>query len=208
MNKYLLIITFILFFSCTNNDANKNKNSRQIELIPNPDIGLELYKKKAFIDSTLIKNKAAIRYILIDKKQKPKRINTDNINELEDYETQYFIYKNTNNIIQAITEIPYSQSGDWILEMTHYFNDAGDIYAYEKRLNTFHHADACGEDEALFVKTIEYFHNGAAIAKGKTLKNALGKEFKEDICGYNDIEMPIFKNLAEWSKSSKIEYKQ
>lgn len=204
MKTLLILILSSFIISCNTENSNHIKKERQIELISEPDINLQLAFQKMQVDFSLIKNKKAIRYIVIDKNQKPKRIRLED--EVDDHETQYFIYKDSSNIVKAIIEVPFSQSGDWFLEVIYYFDKEAQLFAFQKQLNTFHHAETCGDDEALHIRTIEYYDKGNSIKMIKTLQNSKGKEFKENSCSYQDIEMPIFKNLIEWSISSKIDF--
>jgi hypothetical protein len=55
----------------------------------------------------------------------------------EDVETAFNILKNPKGKIIYIAEFPTSESGDWRLELLHYFDDNGQLIAFEKRLAYF-----------------------------------------------------------------------
>jgi hypothetical protein len=117
MNKYALMIISVLFFSCKTD--NSNKNGRKLGLIPEPDILMRLEGQKYKADSFLINIVTPTEYIEIDDKQKPMEVTKKDDEEIG-YQTQYYIYKDTSDNVRAIVEIPFSQSGDWFLEVTHY----------------------------------------------------------------------------------------
>lgn len=97
----------------------------------------------------------------------------------EKVETTYNILKNQNGEIIFIGEIPTSESGDWYLELRHYFTENGNILAFKKRLSYFN--DNCG-DGVVIEEVTELFNNEFKIIKStKTLtdqngKNLTGKE--------------------------------
>jgi hypothetical protein len=204
MIKFVVVIFIVLFASCRNDNA--VKKTRQLELIPEPDIEQRLAFQKTEFDSIWMKKAVVVEYLQIDDKQKPiKVIEKDDAER--DYITHYYICKDSNNVVKAILETPNSQSGDWFLQTTHYFDADGQVYAFQKNLNTFHHADSCGEETAIYINTVEFMNKGMIIKKLQTIKNAQGKEFKKNICTYADIEMPIYKSLSDWEKATEIEIK-
>ncbi len=48
----------------------------------------------------------------------------------------YYVITDKNQIL-AITEVPFSQSGDWYMSITHYFNTSGKTIATERIFNEF-----------------------------------------------------------------------
>jgi hypothetical protein len=199
----LLICLFTI--SCNTDNAQKKKipQNRTSDLVPEPDIQLRLQADKQIVDSTLIKTKeAALKYIEIEGENKPKLVNISNE---EENETEYYIYKDSNKVIKAILELPASKSGDWYLEATYYFDKNGQVYAFQKLLNTFYNSDCESDGKPISVATIEYFQNGKSIYKSTSKRNEKGIEIKDENCSFKDLEIPVYMSLADWSKASNID---
>jgi hypothetical protein len=199
---FLMLCISLFIFSCKENPKKEVTQNRVSELVPEPDLNLRLTSEKQVIDSTLIKGKKAVKFIKIDDKQAPKMVKLD---DEQDYQTAYFIYKDSTNTIKAITEVPTSQSGDWYAETTHYFDKSGQVYAFQKQLNTFYNSD-CVEDGSVFVNTIEYFQGGKSVVKISTKKDAKGVEITNEKCSFQDLPMPVYATLADWAKAVKLVY--
>jgi hypothetical protein len=205
MTKFYFSILFLglLVISCnTDNVQNKEvTQSRTSELVPESDLNLRFSGEKTSVDSTLIKSKKATKFIKIDDKQAPKMVK---LGDESDYQTAYFVYKDSTNTIKAITEIPTSQSGDWYAETTHYFDNSGQVYAFQKRLNTFYNSDCNSDGGSVSVTTIEYFQGGKSVVKIATKKDAKGVEVKNENCNFQDLPMPVYSTLAEWAKAVNL----
>ncbi|HEY0653665.1 MAG TPA: hypothetical protein VGD65_11085 [Chryseosolibacter sp.] len=97
----------------------------------------------------------------------------------ENIETTFNILKDQNGQIVYIGEFPTSESGDWSLELKHYFAD-GRLIAFEKRLAYFN-----GEctDRAVIETIIELYDKDFKIVKTtKTLTDNDGKKMDEEKC--------------------------
>lgn len=62
----------------------------------------------------------------------------------------------SNGRVLLIMSSPYSESGDWDLEYTHYFDADGRTFAYQKRANAF----ALPNDGVAYETTLDYFGPG------------------------------------------------
>lgn len=114
MSKFIFstLLLSLLLMSCNTESTPKKEitQTRTSDLVPEPDIQLRLQAEKQNVDSTLIKHHKALKFIKIDEKQAPKMVKLD---DEQDCQTAYFVYKDSTNTINAIVEIPTSQSGDW-----------------------------------------------------------------------------------------------
>jgi hypothetical protein len=198
---YLLLFICLLIFSCKETPKKEISENRTSALVPEPDLNLRLTGEKTSVDSTLIKSKNALKFIKIDDKQAPKMVK---LGDEPDYQTAYFVYKDSTNTIKAITEVPTSKSGDWYAETTHYFDNSGQVYAFQKQLNTFYNSNCNSDDSHVSIRTIEYFQGGKSVAKISTKKDAKGVEVKDEKCSFQDLPMPVYATLMDWAKAVKL----
>ena len=80
----------------------------------------------------------------------------------QDIEATYNIIKDSKNNVVAITEIPYSQSGDWSISVTHYFNEEGKTLLTERNISSFYadEENSVFKSGKLYHETlISYFDN-------------------------------------------------
>ena len=210
MNKLIIVLLSSIIMSCNPNSTKLDKSENRIEnmsdLVSEPDIDIRLAAQKMITDSTIIKTNTPIRYVLFDEKQRAKQVDLKNT-EIDDYESQYLIYSDSTKIIKAIKEIPFSQSGDWYIEQTHYFDNKGKTFGLQKQFNTFHHDESCGGDSPIFVNTIQLYNQGKLIIKRETVRDINKKNITKDSCSYNKIDIPIYSNLSDLLNAAKIDLK-
>lgn len=97
----------------------------------------------------------------------------------EDIETTYNVYKNQNEQILYISEMPMSESGDWDLELNHYYSETGHLIAFERRLAFFN--GPCLPDAVTVQKSIELYDESFKLIKTlKSLTDANGKKLGEE----------------------------
>jgi hypothetical protein len=121
----------------------------------------------------------------------------------ENIERTFNILKNQNDQIIYIGEFPTSQSGDWSLELKHYFADNGQLIAFEKRLAYFNRECT---DRAVIERIIEFYDNNFKVIKtSKTLEDNDGKKMDEEKCG-DPYQWPLDKRgtVTELVKLKRI----
>jgi hypothetical protein len=202
---FLHLFICLLLTSCNTDTAQKNEMAQRspTDLVPEPDLNIRLEGAKYIIDSTLIKTKeAALKYIKVEGENTPRLVEISNE---EDNETEYYIYKDSTKVVRAILELVASKSGDWYLETRHYFDEKGQILAFQKDLNTFYNSDCASDGKSISVATIEYLQGGKIVSKMITKKDAKGVKIKNEKCSFQDRETPAYMSLADWSKANKID---
>jgi hypothetical protein len=117
-----------------------------------------LIKKKKEIEAKIKSNKNDLIVFAQIKGEKKMQV-VKNENWPENIETTFNILKSASGQIIYLGEFPSSESGDWTLELKHFFNDKGETFAFEKRLTFFN--EDCG--------------NGVVVEK---LTNFFTKDFK------------------------------
>ncbi|MDR2840333.1 MAG: hypothetical protein LBV75_03565, partial [Paludibacter sp.] len=113
-------------------------------------------------------------------------IEIKNGNFPEDVATSYnILYDNTEQIIKVI-EFPFSESGDWFISLTHYFDKDGKTFAFERKCNFFN-------AEGIAYETQTEFFNGdfKPISTDYKLIDENGNTLQKDDCDfpYSDINV-------------------
>lgn len=98
----------------------------------------------------------------------------------ENIQTTFNVLKDSQGRIIYIGEFPTSESGDWNLELRHYFDENGKLIAFTKRLAFF--SEEC-TDNAVVENTVElYDGNFKIIHATKNLTDNEGKSLDEQRC--------------------------
>jgi hypothetical protein len=121
----------------------------------------------------------------------------------EDIETTFNILKNENGQIIYIGEFPTSQSGDWHLELKHYFADNGQLIAFDKRLAYFNRECT---DGAVIEEVVEFYDNNFSIIKTtRKLADDKGNSMDENMCG-DPYQWPLDKRgtVSEFARLKGI----
>jgi hypothetical protein len=156
----------------------------------------QLKAKRAAADKYLKQHNAAlILYARVPGKM--QAIKVKNEEWPEEVEASYTILKDASGKVIMILESPFSQSGDWSITYTHYFDDAGNTYAYKKETNVFD--DVKGG--VIYGTQINYYSiNFKPLAKSTILLDKYGTKVK-DIGHINVYDSwykhSIYKNLKE-----------
>ncbi|QHS54629.1 hypothetical protein GWR56_03365 [Mucilaginibacter sp. 14171R-50] len=161
-----------------------------------------LKSKRAAVDAYVKKHdKKLLLYSKIPGEKIPVRVK--NGKWPDEVEYSYNLLKDSLGKIVMIAEIPFSQSGDWYITYTHYFDEDGNTYAFKKETNTF---DSEVKDGVIYETLIRYY--GASLKllnKTYSLKDKGGKPIKNN--GHIDVyqyKYNIYKNAAECLKAYNI----
>jgi hypothetical protein len=138
------------------------------------------------------KNKNAIEYRLITEPNKViflvKLKGEEDLKKITDgnwpdnIELIYNILKNNDGQIVYLGEFPTSESGDWTLQLEHYFDDNGKLVAFQKHLTYFN--EDCTQG-VIIEDILELFDNDFRIIKTKnTLTDGKGKPLAGEECGH------------------------
>lgn len=148
----LLILSVFILAACKSKDNNAGNNTASKE---EPGLLESLKKQKADIDT--LYNHSTDQLITMAKlTDNDSLITLKEDVQPEDLENTFSILKDSTGRIITISEFPQSQSGDWHLVLTHYFNKEGNTFAFEKQTNFFN--SMCTEGAAFETKT--FYFNG------------------------------------------------
>ena len=121
----------------------------------------------------------------------------------ENVETSFSILKDSLGKIITASEIPFSQSGDWYIVLTHYFDVNGKTFAFERQTNFFN--SICTEGVAYETKT-EYFNDKFELVSGQyKLIDEKNQPLNKDSCGHAyNFEYKVLNDADQFLQVKKI----
>lgn len=180
-------------FSC-NFPAKKNTSS----FLSEPDIIERLKSQKVKIDTLLYHNECQrIGYIQLSENDLPIQIDSDFVDE---YYTEFVVYKDSLGKILCVSEIPYSRSGDWFLVQNHYFDIEGKTFAFTKYFNSF-----CINGVGYETMTEFYNADFQEINKEYSLVDEQNNSISKDSCFDYDFEYTVFPNVDKFMNFNNIQ---
>lgn len=192
---YLLTIILGLLSACNSKNSSTSR-------IPESDIIERLKFEKNEID-TLFKHEKdkSLIFIKLTEKGQPFLITTDTVPEK--VITTYSILKDSLGKIVTISEFPTSESEDWFIVLTHYFDKDGKTFVFERQTNFFN--SGCTEGIVYETKTEFYNSDFKMIDKAYKLVDKKNKPLRKDSCTFPyDYEYKVSANLNEYMKTYKI----
>ena len=198
--RYLLI--FLVGLICACNSRDRSRTISASRLVPEPDIAERLQYQKVLIDTLLIRNRNNIE-VLVKLTSKTDLIPLKDTTLPDETETSFNILRDSLKRIVAITESPFSQSGDWFLTLIHYFDKNGQTFAFERQTNFFN--SGCTEGVAYETKTEYYDNDFKLIRKEYKLVDEKGVNLNKDSCTFMyDYSYKVFPSVDKHLQVSKI----
>lgn len=144
MRAIFIAVILSTFTACSLKEDSVS-NEASITSTPNSEFGEELQSNKVLIDSLFNQNRKQVRVLV-------KTTSSDSLTEVhdenwpEDIETIFNLLTDSTGRVVRISELPYSESGDWSIMYSHYFDTNGNTFANERRIKAFN--NFCpGDDE-------------------------------------------------------------
>jgi hypothetical protein len=178
--KIQLIFVMTIFCMATA-CINKEPSSTNAEYPTNQDSLTILKKEKALIDTAYQQHKNDLIVFV-------KPVNKDTLIEVKNDQfppnilTTFNVLKNSAGKTLSISEYPFSESGDWNIRLTHYFDQAGKTFAFEREARFFN--SICTDGIAIESLTIFYNQSFQPIHKLYNLVDANNKPLKKDSCQF------------------------
>jgi hypothetical protein len=104
----------------------------------------------------------------------------------------------------AFIEVPFIESGDYKLIISHYFDEKGRTIAYRRKITFFN--NDCGEQPVVSEKTIYYDKNERSLLEREQLMDSEGNviaEGKECVLNYSHNDV-VFHNYKKIPFANKI----
>jgi hypothetical protein len=171
------VIIILAIFGC--NQSSSTKNITQ-DRIPEPDLIERLEGQKMNIDSTRM-SKNLFAKVYAKTPGSPQPIQVVDLQWPEDIEEVYNIWYNLDSQIVCIGAYPFSLSGDWDIGLTHYFENDGSTFAFER--NTSFYNSMCTDDLAI-EQIVLYYHNTSIVDSVYYLSDINGNSLVNDSCEF------------------------
>lgn len=187
--------------SC-NSTSSKTTSNTALQSLPNQDQLNGLKNKKRNIDTLFAQNtdKLIALVKLVDREELTI---IHNGNFPENVETTYNILKDSLGHIITVSEFPFSESGDWDITFTHYFEETGKTFAFERKTNFFN--SVCTDGVAFETKTEFYNSNFKSIEKTYKLVNEKKQDLRDKNCELPyDRKHEISAYLYKYLEKNKI----
>lgn len=197
---FFILTIFVGLFSACNSSGNKTSSTSR--LLPEPDIIERLKYQKSTID-TLFRHSTDKLIVLAKLTDIDEPITITNGNFPDNVEISYNILKDSLEHIVTISEFPFSKSGDWNIIFTHYFDNDGKTFAFERQTNFFN--SICTEGVAYETRT-EFFNSDfQLIDKTYKLVDKENRTLQNDSCQFPyDYEYKISADIDKYLKTNKI----
>ena len=161
-----------------------------------------LAAQKSLIDTFILKNNVK-PIILAKTTDKPALFEFDGIEYPSYMEYAYYIYKDASGKIIKISESPYNENGEWSVFLSHYFNQSGNTFAFE-RVSTFF-SIICSEGIATQTQAEYYSDNFQLQNKEYKFIDEFLKDLAKDNCELPvNAEYVVYKNLSEYMNKKNI----
>ncbi|MFT5512408.1 MAG: hypothetical protein ACI8SE_000806 [Bacteroidia bacterium] len=170
------------------------KKSTKTDRIPEPDMLLRLAGQKAEIDSNrMTKNLMAKIFAMIPEVQKP--IEVLDLQWPKEIDEVYNIWYSSDTQIVCVGAYPFSESGDWDLGLTHYFDKDGNTFAFER--NTSFYNSLC-TDELAIEQIVMYYAGGEMVDSVYVFKDLKGNDLDQDSCSFPyDFPYRVYTNQQD-----------
>jgi hypothetical protein len=160
------------------------------------EILLTLKKRKAAIDKYLKSHKKEI-ILLAKVPKKNNLIMVKNGKWPEDAECSYNVLRDSSGKIIFVMQSPVSESGDWNIEYSHYFDDKGKTFAFIKQESIFN-----DEVKGGVVREIHLLYYDDNFKTLNQINNLLDKDDKPLLKNKGAFDFPeykyvIYKNLND-----------
>ena len=121
----------------------------------------------------------------------------------DNVETTFNILKDSLGQIVSVSEFPFSESGDWNIIFTHYFDKDGKTFAFERQSNFFN--SICTDGVAYETRAEFYNSDFQLIDKTYKLVDEKNKPLQKDSCQFPyDYEFKISADIDKYLQTNEI----
>lgn len=200
MKQLLFLLVLGLICSCNFSDHSRTTSTSR--LVPEPDIAERLKYQKASVDTLFSHDRSSIE-VLVKLAGKTNLMPFKDTILPDETEVSFNIFRDSSKHIVAIIESPYSQSGDWFLTLTHYFDKSGQTFAFERQTNFFN--SGCTEGVAYETKT-EFFNSDFRLIRNEyKLVDEKERNLNKVSCSFMyDYDYKILPSVAKYLQAKRI----
>ena len=159
-------------------------------------------EKKQGLDQLMKRNRQKILVFV-------NRVGSDSVERVERDEfpdsirTTYNLYYDDKGRLAVASEFPFSESGDWSVRLTHYFDAAGRTFAFERDMNFFN--SICTPGMAHENRNYLLDTSGRIVDSLYLLLDKEQKNLKRQACQF-PYEFPytIHPNASAWLATNRL----
>jgi len=198
--KQLLYILLLLCIACTDS-TKKPATITTKKLKPLVDVGV-LQENKSHTDSLF--KYAGGEEITIYVKEAGK----DNLLKVvakdlpEDIETTFNIFRDNMGHVIRIAESPNVETDDEFISCTHYFDEAGRTFAFERKINSFN--CHCTNGVLFETKTEYYDEKFKPLDFTYKLLDENDRHMMKDSCRIVEYQYKVYPNVTTFLKNKSI----
>lgn len=173
-------------------------NNDNEDRLPEPDIRDRLTYEKSLIDSSRMARQLDVR-VYARVQDNPTPMEVRDLKWPENLDEVYNLWLNKDSQIVCFGAYPVSQSGDWDMGLTHYFDQNGQTFAFER--NTSFYNSLCTDDLAI-EQIVTYYYKDAKLDSIYTFTDVKGNQLEPDSCAFPyDFPYRIYTNVDDVLKS-------
>ena len=189
LNKLIPIVALFVI-GC----GQPTKKPVEQDRIPEPDVLIRLEGQKAMIDSSRMK-KNLLTKVYARVHDQPTPVEVRDLKWPKDIDEVYNIWYTPDTQIVCFGAYPFSQTGDWDMGLTHYFDSTGNTFAFE-RTTSFYNS-LCTDDLAI-EQIVTYYHNEAMVDSVYVFTDVKGNSLESDSCEFPyDFPYRIYTNAND-----------
>ena len=193
---------FLGLFSSCNSTNSKITSNTTLQSLSNPKTLNLLKNKKRNIDTLFAQNTKKL-IVLVKLADQDELAIVNNGDFPENVETTFNILKDSLGHIIRISEFPFSESGDWDITFSHYYDENGKTFAFERKTNFFN--SVCTDGVAFETKTEFYDINFKSINKIYNLIDEKKQDLRNKNCELPyDYEYKVSADIDQYLKKNKI----
>jgi hypothetical protein len=206
MRAIFIAVVLSTFTACSLKEDSVS-NEASLTKATDSELAEELQSKKALIDSLFNQNRKQVR-VLVKTAGKDSLTEVYNEKWPEEIEIIFNLLADSTGRVVRISELPYSESGDWSIMYSHYFDSDGNTFAYERRIKAFN--NFCPGDEEFDLLTEEkitklYSPEHTLIDSTYKMTDEHNLDITSKKCQQEvESENLVFKNIREYTLKKGI----
>jgi len=192
--QFVIIFLVGILFSCSSRQSVKTWN--KVEILP------QLIQQKKGID-TLFQQRKGTFLVFAKQEDSLVPVQIFGTDFPENIATTYNILKDRSGKIVRISEMPYSETGDWQIIYNYYFDTLEKTFAFEKQTDFFN--SLCTPGIAHEKETIFYDSNFQKLDSAFSLVDENYHRLKKDSCDFPyDYPYKISSNLSDYLQRNQL----
>ncbi len=179
-------------------------NADDSRLLAEPDLLERLHAQQTSIDTFCHRHpERTITYAQLVGHEEIVVIDCADADQLN-IDRTFMLLKDSTGRVLAAYESPYSESGDWNILYTHYFDSEGKTFAFSREASFFN--SICTDGIAVENMSKWYTNALNMVDSSYTLRDEEGQDLAKDSCQFAyDYAYTIYPELKSFLKANKLD---